>query len=615
MKKVKKSIFRNNRVKKDFNGFFVSIFLILCMVVGTGMKKAEGSSLFLTIRMFFCQEQGELVGGNFVPQEETVYSETAEEYASSSGNIVWHQIVADSVNNLADGDITLSEEEMCDYALISSCKISGNLEHIEITAEMEQIPSSDDQFIYLFALESYQIINETVEPVACTIKDTDPVIFMDWDYINNREYLFDTFVLAIKQNDKYCAISDKFYITNPEVLAENKKKAPVADSIKGLLLDPAMLLSEQLDELSCKQIVYNIPVANLLGETSDRKFPTIYYTYEGVTYALDGYVVAGYDGMFRFLHDKGIIITAIVLNNRDEENSCLIHPLSRDNNNAEYYEFNTVEKEGCETLEAIASFLGERYGSEEHGLVSNWIIGNEINQREKWNYIAYMGVEDYMRTYESSFRIFYQAIRSHNANAKVYFSIDQMWKSNNGSEAAFYNGKDILDTFNWMVKKHGDIDWGLALHPYSYPLNKVDCWTDDADYTENAPIVSMKNVNVATDYMQNEQFLNKDGEIRSIVLSEVGFTSTEGDEIQAAAFAYSYYMALQNEHIDAFLVNRMTDSMEEIEQGLALGLQTLDGTHKKMWDVFAHIDEEDGFAYTDFALDIVGVDDWKDICP
>ena len=143
MKKVKKSIFRNNRVKKDFNGFFVSIFLILCMVVGTGMKKAEGSSLFLTIRMFFCQEQGELVGGNFVPQEETVYSETAEEYASSSGNIVWHQIVADSVNNLADGDITLSEEEMCDYALISSCKISDNLEHIEITAEMEQIPSSD----------------------------------------------------------------------------------------------------------------------------------------------------------------------------------------------------------------------------------------------------------------------------------------------------------------------------------------------------------------------------------------------------------------------------------------------------------------------------------------
>lgn len=615
MKKVRKSIFKKSRVKKDFSGFFVSIFLILCVVVGTGMKKTEGSSLFLTIRMLFCQEQGALVGANFVPIETEVYAETTKEYASAPfEDIIWHRLVVNSVSNLVNGDVTLSKEELSDYASISSCKISDNLEHIVVTAEMEQIPSSDDQYLYLFALESYQIINESVEPVLFTIKDTDPLFYLDWDFVKDREYLFDSFVLAVKQNGKYCAISDKFYITNPELIAENQGEAPVADSIKGLLLDPAMLLSEQLDNLSCKQIVYNIPIGNLLGETSDKKFPTIYYTYKGRTYALDGYVVAGYDGMFRYLHDKNIVITAIVLNNWSEENTCLLHPLSRDNRTAEYYEFNTVEETGCETLEAIASFLGERYSNDRHGLVSNWIIGNEINQREKWNYIAYMGVEDYVRTYESSFRIFYQAIKSHNANANVYFSIDQMWKSNDGSETSFYNGKEVLDTFNQMVKKHGDIDWGLALHPYSYPLNKVDCWTDDADYTENAPIVSMKNVNVATDYMQKEQMLNPKGDVRSIVLSEVGFTSTAGDEVQAAAFAYSYYMALQNPCIDAFLVNRMTDSSEEIEQGLALGLQTLDGTHKKIWDVFAHIDSENGAAYTDFALDIVGVKNWQEIC-
>lgn len=51
------------------------------------------------------------------------------------------------------------------------------------------------------------------------------------------------------------------------------------------------------------------------------------------------------------------------------------------------------------------------------------------------------------------------------------------------------------------------------------------------------------------------------GNVRHIILSEEGFTSksaTRGDvyDIQAAAFAYAYYLVDNNPYIDAFILNR-----------------------------------------------------------
>lgn len=39
-----------------------------------------------------------------------------------------------------------------------------------------------------------------------------------------------------------------------------------------------------------------------------------------------------------------------------------------------------------------------------------------------------------------------------------------------------------------------------------------------------------------------------------------------------AAFAYAYYIAENNQYIDAMILSRETDAAEEVAQGLALGL-------------------------------------------
>ena len=83
--------------------------------------------------------------------------------------------------------------------------------------------------------------------------------------------------------------------------------------------------------------------------------------------------------------------------------------------------FNAETKEGFEKTKAIAAFLAQRYDGSDpnHGKISNWIIGNEINN-QYWNYIGERDISSYIATYEKAFRLFYTAIKSTSANDRVY---------------------------------------------------------------------------------------------------------------------------------------------------------------------------------------------------
>ena len=44
-------------------------------------------------------------------------------------------------------------------------------------------------------------------------------------------------------------------------------------------------------------------------------------------------------------------------------------------------------------------------------------------------------------------------------------------------------------------------------------------------------MVTMANIHVVTDYLQKEDFLTEDGEVRSVTVSELGYTSSNGEEV------------------------------------------------------------------------------------
>ena len=118
---------------------------------------------------------------------------------------------------------------------------------------------------------------------------------------------------------------------------------------------------------------------------------------------------------------------------------------------------------------------------------------------------------------------------------------------------------------------------------------------------------------MVTDYLQQEEFLMEDGEVRPVTISELGYTSSDGEDVQAAAIVYAYKAAEANPHIESVLFSRQTDAVEEMEQGLALGINYMDGSRKYVYNVYKYMDTEEQEKYTDFAKKIIGISDWETV--
>lgn len=572
--------------------------------------------------IYFLMAMGQGEGAPIEEIETPVIEESKSKDGTSQElgtNIVNHIITAgnavDEAYKNRPESHELTEENAADFAAIEICEIEEGTGKVTVTASGDGIPVSDDKYYYLFALNTYDSgIPEGSEAIAKEYKDNTATMTAALNYNRSGSRLFKKFVIAVKKNGKYVQVSRPKYITNPEAIAKYSSVYQTPASKKGLLVDPNKLRGNELDDLGVKQAAYNIPIARLLGPTTSSAYPTIHYNYNGKTYTINGQVVAEYDLVFSTLTAKGISTTAIILNNYSSSYPQLIHPDARSGSTAPYYMFNGAEESGVEYMAAIGTFLAERYCDNKHGKISNWVIANEINARKEWNYMAYTDIETYVEEYAKAFRVFYTAIKSVSSSARVYISIDQQWDRNLKNNTN-YDGRDILDVFNRNISAKGNIDWGVAQHPYNVPLTEARIWKSSkyVKHSANTSMITMENIEVLTNYIQQEQFLNPKGEVRSVLLSEQGYTSQAGEALQAAAFAYAYYKVEANPHIDGFLLNRQTDAPEEVAQGLSFGLNHVGGGPKQIYNVFKYIDTAQHAEYTEFAKSIIGISSWSEI--
>lgn len=574
MKPKNKKIKRNGKAR----GFALMLFVVLLFACG-----CSDSSLVRTS----AEKETEAE----TAETETKQGESAEERQA----------------RLTLGNVEIAEEDLPSYALESVCSFEDE-KTLKLSLVLPDIPKSEDAMIYVFAFEPCADLDDRetfhCRPVAKAEKSAECVI--EWEF--EKEQLFCQFVPAVRLNGRYTALSDGVYINNPEAVAVNPDGYPEARSKKGLLLDPEMLGTTYLTDLGLQHAIYNIPLSKILGETTDEKYPTISYEYKGRVYQFNGHGIEAYDNLFTYLTNAGLLTTAVVLNDWNDAYPQLRHPLaSEKSRKAYYYAFNTSDEKGCQFLEAVASFLTERY-SGEHGLVSSWVIGNEINQNRIWNYMNTEDVAFYAAEYEKALRIFYMAAKKNYAGAKVYVSIDHDWNDNKGNNSGFFNARDVLEALNEAARRKGNYDWGLAIHPYPNPLTKVNYWTVTYEKTMDAPLLTLMNLSTVTEFMKQEEYLDRSGNVRSITVTELGFSSSSGEKLQAAAFAYGYYIIDANPYIEAFIMNRQTDAVEEVKQGLAFGIYELDKSPKYIFEIFRDIDTERGKENLDFMLNIIGAD-------
>lgn len=519
-----------------------------------------------------------------------------------------------------------------EFAHITGCSIVGG-NQISIQGQMEGTwsdPAYYDNYLYLFELKPYQDDLKGRTDYCGWITKGDVLSFnIPLNLGTPEDRLYSRFVVAAYDGKEYTQVSNTAYVTNPESIAKHTDPYKEAQTKKGLLIENTESMVADAFELGVNHVIVNIPFHHILGQGID-------YQYDGKTYSFNKELLEVYDNTIRRMSEKNMTVTAVILNGWNDATPQLIYPgvTKQPATKAFYYGFNASTEEGYETIKAIASFLADRYSSlsTPYGKVSNWIIGNEINNQQ-WNYMGPMSIDKYVEEYERAFRVFYTAIKSTNQNARLFFSTDYNWNHEADGKLK-YNAKDIVDTFNQKVVAGGQMDWGLAYHPYSIPLTEPEFWDDDQTglikYDPSSPVVNLKNLNVLTDYLQQAHLRDSKGEVRHVILSEQGFTSKsatrgENNDRQAAAIAYAYYIADSNPYIDAFIMSRQVDAPSEANSSLMFGLWYCDmgrpneivpTMRKKSWVIYKNIDnKKTTLETTEFAKSIIGIEKWSDVIP
>lgn len=487
---------------------------------------------------------------------------------------------------------------------IDSCLISG----ADVVCQLStgSVPASDDGKFYVYADEVFQ--DGTTGSVVATVDaGTSVSVSFPLNYNTADSNLSRKFLIAVKQNGQMIQVSDEHYITNPEAMAAYTA-GRMDNGIKGILPDLTKSSREEVQELGIKQVVYNMAVDDICSSASAPG--ALPFTYNGTTYYFDGNMIGKFDSMFKSFNHYGVQVTIVLLNRGESPYSQdLVHPMAV-GADCPGYALNVADEAGVDHLKAVGAFLAQRYsGKFGCGQVDNWILGNEVNARTSWWYTSSDSLDFNVGIYVKAFRIIYNEMKSMNANVRIYNSIDQEWnrKSNPGSFLA----KEYLDKFNYYMTREGNIDWGLSFHPYNSPLYDPYAWNGPAVWVQDSissPYITMQNLHILVNYMHQSSFLNPAGEVRSISLAEIGYTSSFGNEQQEASIVYGYLKAASFPEIDAFILFRQTDEASEMESHLALGLFDLNGNKKPSYEIYKNLGTANEAAAKARASEIIGMD-------
>ena len=376
--------------------------------------------------------------------------------------------------------------------------------------------------------------------------------------------LFKKFTVCVMNGGALTPVSNSMYITNPEGCA-SAAPGRMDFGKKGILpaLEKNIADLNQPADLGVKQVNLNIPLSVIDNPGK----------------------LAGYDYSVRKYNAMGMQVNVIVL--ADINSGGYINPYAADGLGAHnYYGLNANTTEGVNSLANAASFLGRHYAGGANGQVDNFIIGNEVNAWWLWNYMNCGSNDVFMNEYANAFRIMYNGIKSENATANVYCCIDHQWAR---AEASYYiSGKEFVTKFNNIIKSQGNVDWRLAVHPYNAPLYAPNAWATGGGVThsQNTAYVTMANIDVLTDFMCSSDMLSSTGAVRSVKCSEVGYTSANGENLQAASLVYAYLVAENNRYIDGLVISREMDHIGDIAQGMVSGLCNTDASHKMGYDFY-----------------------------
>ena len=427
---------------------------------------------------------------------------------------------------------------------------------VQLTMNLAKAPTSDDGVLSVYALAPFEYaIPADRTPIATTALSANPSV----KFALPASGLYLKYAYGVTQGGKKVMAGNAQYILNPELLATATKPrvAYPAKAPEGIFAN------------------YNID--------------TLQYS--------DSYALG---------------TAKIVQFNNYGTNPVLKHPLANAADSHAPWSHDVDKKPfqymlNASDMNGITAMANIMHQVALTGPGQDYVIGNEVNVR-KWAYIAYVGDEQYIREYVQAFRVAYNAIKSADANARVMICMDQNWDRNHPANYwehyCVIDVKDFLNSFNNQIKAEGNIDWAMAFHPHPVPLTYAKFWANSANYSslvKNNRMVTIENLSTVSNYLSQPAFLNTKGQPRGVIAAEVGYSSLQGADVQAAAI-YAAYMAVQrNPLVETIVINQ--DPQPNINSIFT----------PKAREVFDNMDGVNGAAYDAWAKSVIGISDWGKI--
>ncbi len=482
--------------------------------------------------------------------------------------------------------VKCTQKPKSDSAKLTACKATGTGK-VSVKATIKTRVASSDDYYYLMYINP---LNQKMYKEAAKVYKKKNISFT-LKTAENRGYATSMFGIAIKNGSKYQLISTTSFVKNAEKAASNKSSYKPGSTKKGMQFDKSM---EEIIDCGARQNFLNVTVSMVCTDG------TVPYNYNGKTYYFNP--MTYYQQVVTECNKRNINVTMQVMLDWTAGNTDLISAKARVKGAAPYYSWNVTTNSSREKMEAIFCYLGGLFGKKSC-YVSNWILGNEVNNPAGWHYKGGMSTTAYFKSYAYAFRALCYAVRTQYSNAHIFICTDNFW---NATQSGGYSAKYVISAFLKQLNKiEKGLKWNLAYHAYSFPLTYTNFWegfgiTNDV----STPYITMKNIKVLTNYIKK----NYGSSVR-IILSEQGYTSSNwGEANQAAAIVYSYYIAACNPMIDAFIIRSFSDNANETAQGLRMGI-----AGKEAFNAFKYMDTSQASKYTKKYMGMLGVKSWKKI--
>ncbi|NJC28321.1 DUF5722 domain-containing protein [Neolewinella antarctica] len=484
---------------------------------------------------------------------------------------------------------------------------------------------------YGFNLDTY----ENLTPITAvggefTVTQTRFAPLADRD----KDRLYARWVVVTDDGDgTYTKTSPLSWATDIVAIAANNLAEEKAETVKGLDgLSPYALANNfgDLTDLGVKSMKINLLLNGVFALNANANTTT--YQFNGKSYNINQNFVDNLDSRIVACTNAGIKTSFVLLIpvrfNNPVIDSIFRHP---DASLGLYSMANVATPAGVEHYTMLVDFLAKRYSRPDglYGRMDQWIIHNEVDAHTSWTHAGQKPAPLYTQIYDRSMRMVHFTARKYNPTAKVFSSFTKHFASKVGGEnGPNFRSKEILTVLGGLMKLESDYEWGIGWHSYPTNLFNPKVWEDSPATTPlnfNAAQITPRNLEVIDAYVRQESVLYNGKKVRTILLSENGFSSNAdrnanaNETTQAAALAYFWKKTYRRlPAIENIQLHRWVDNPNEA--GLEFGLWTnVPGTveefntKKEGWFVWeaAGTNQED--AVLDPYRSTIGISDWSEI--